>query len=203
MTDLPKPLTRLDELDDLLGENLRHLPRLRREPSKEEKRKDAEAAHKRDEYTDPARWIVGRGIALVHKDSNSLIGNYREYTHYRVPSCRKLLLVKEPMIIDATEYREGSWWMEPLARERVAMTQWDTVRHEVIPLLLDRMGVYSPASAVTIHLRFGGITRVELTQDCDFASPDGAELLHLTKGVNIYEAMAMEGKMALRREVAL
>ncbi len=198
---------RLSDLDDLFADNLAvaatKTKPLIRQPSKKELDLESAEERRKKEYTDPTHWIPGRGIALIHKESNSLIGNYREYVHYRIPSCRKLLLVKEPILIDANEYREGSWWMDPVARDRITVTQWDTTRNEVVPLLLDRMGVFCPAAPISIYMRFGGITRVELTEACDFASADGSELLHLTKGVNVYEAMQMEGKIALRKELML
>jgi len=177
----------------------------RSRPERDLSRQLAEAERRLSSlYTNPDNWHRTRGVALVHAESKTLLGNFSEYVHNRIPSCRKLLRETALVPIDACEEVSGTWWLEPLAREHIeAAKHWQTQRAVIVPAHLDRLGVFCPAAPLILFLQFGGIMRVELSEDCMFASADGSVVIHLAKGVNVYECMEHEGKVALRREIVL
>lgn len=164
---------------------------------------DSAAKRLHNAYTDSENWTRKRGVALYHKESGTLLGVFSEYLH-RDGSSIKRLREKSLISIDGQLEVEGTWWLEPQAREHIeAAKRWQEQRHEIIPLHLDRLGLFCPAAPITIFFQFGGIMRVELTEECQFASTDGATLMTLAKGVNVYEVMELEGKVALRKEITL
>ena len=155
-------------------------------------------------YTNPENWERIRGVTLMHKDSQTLLGNFSEFRHRIDHKSTKLLRDTALVPVEAILEVEGTWWLEPLAREHIeAAAHWQTQRSVVVRCLLDRLGVFCPAAPLTLFLQFGGIMRVELSEPCMFASADGSIVMHLARGVNVYECMDHEGKVALRQEIVL
>lgn len=165
---------------------------------------DATEKRMRDLFLLPENWERTRGVALIHRPSSTLIGNYSEYQHKSVPGCRKLLLEHQPIAVSATEYVEDSWYLGEIVREHLfAYEQWQVKREATIDVQLPDFGLHSPGVKVTAFLAWGGIMRVELAEKTIFASPNGDQLLLLPQHTNIIEAMSLDSKLNLRRELAL
>jgi len=148
-------------------------------------------------WTDPENWIAGRGIALIHRDSNTLLGNFQELTHRSEQSCRRLVRADSPISIVASEYTD---WL-PAAVEEVAAAEPSQKRITVIlPLLLDKLSAASPIVEVVVCLSFGNMVRVELAVDTQFSAGDDS-LIELRAGVNILPVMAHDSKINLRIEL--
>lgn len=195
-----------DPLDDLWEAVVADLPskthRVRANPALDSKREARATISPSTYYLDSANWTRTRGVMLVHEDTESVLGNFSEYRH--LTGATKLVRESALISIEGEVRVSGTWWLEPLAREHIeAAKQWHSQRHEIVPLFLDRLGVFCPAAPITLFLAFGGIMRVELNEDCKFASADGSQLLFLKAGMNVYEAMDVEGKVALRKEITL
>lgn len=154
-------------------------------------------------FLDSENWTRTKGIALVHKETQSIIGNFSEYTHNKLPGVRKLLREEAPIAVSATEIVEGSWWLGE-GRKPEPKQVWHEQRHCIIHLYLEELRVHSPVCEVTAHLSYGAIARVELSLDTQFAQTEGKEqMLFLPAGTNISEVMHLEMKMILRKELGL
>lgn len=154
-------------------------------------------------FLDPIYWERKRGIAVVHKETNSIVGNFSEYIHTRIPGVRKLLREEAPISVSATEYVEGSWWLGE-GRKPEPKQVWHEARSCIVHLVLEELKVHSPACEVTVHLSYNAIARVELALDTQFAQTEGIDkMLFLPSGTNLGEVMNLEMKMILRKELGL
>lgn len=153
-------------------------------------------------YADPEAWERKRGVALIHDETQTLLGNFIEWRHKTDAGARRLLRTEEPCVIDATEYVEGDWWLA--AELEVAPVEaWHEKRSAVAHLVLPQMGVHSPACPLIVHLSYGAIARVELEVATTFAQMEGAalQLLQLPAGVNVLPLLSKECKMQIWMEV--
>lgn len=154
-------------------------------------------------FTDPKNWEARRGIALIHEESRSIIGNFREYVHKSSRGCRKLVRVDEPISIQATEYIHG--WEHLGEEEKIRfapVTSTHTQELVLEDLVLSALGVHATVTSVRAVLSYGGIIRVELLDHTQFTSPDGRVHLTLAAGLNVLEVMSLESKIALRKELS-
>lgn len=154
-------------------------------------------------FLDPENWERKRGVAVIHKETQTLIGNFSEYLHTKIPGVRKLLREEAPIAVSATEVVEGSWWLGE-GRKPEPVQVWHEQRHCIVHIYLDELKVHSPACEVVVHLSYGAIARVELALDTQFAQTEGTDkLLFLPAGTNLSDVMALEMKMILRKELGL
>lgn len=154
-------------------------------------------------FTAPENWKRTRGIALIHEETNSVLGNFSEYVHVKVVGARKLIREEAPISVSATERVSGSWW---LGAERTPEPHrpWHEQKAAIIHLVLGELKVHSPATEVIVHLAYGAVARVELAVDTRLAQTEGGEqLLDLPEGMNVLEVMSLDCKLALRKEIGL
>lgn len=153
-------------------------------------------------YTDPANWTRTRGVALIHAESETLLGNFSEYVHRSVAGCRRLVRESEPISVEATESISGYWTsrtgQQPLMREA-----WHEKRNATLYLELDALGVQAADCRLVVHLSHGGIARVELAEAARLCGIAGEQLLFLPAGVNVLDTMSYACKVALRKELGL
>lgn len=163
-------------------------------------RKTAEPATKATQalYLDPENWTRTTGIALLHEETQTLLGNFSEYLHKSVPGCRRLVREESPIAVTRTERVEGSWWLFDDRRPEPARP-WHEKRTRFLHLHLDKMGVHSPACEVNVFLSYGSLERVELAVDTTFAQEDGGpeQLLLLAAGTNILPVLSRDCKTKL------
>jgi hypothetical protein len=152
----------------------------------------------------PDNWVRTRGIALIHAETQTLLGNFSEYTHKTVSNCRRLLREDSPISVSATEQVSGNWWL-PTEYHPEPKQVWHTQRSAVIHLHLSKLAVHAPACEVVAHLSYGGLARVELAGETQFAQEDGKQpqLLWLPAGTNVLEVMSTDCKINLKMELAL
>lgn len=152
-------------------------------------------------FTNPDNWIVGRGVALIHAETQTLLGNFTELTHKTVAGARRLVRTEELLVVDAVEQVSGDWWIK---REEAPEPPqaWHEKHDTIIHVSLPRLGVHCPLCEVTVHLSYGSMARVELAADTLFAQMTGeAHLLTLPAGTNIISEMSQDSKVALRQEI--
>ena len=154
-------------------------------------------------FANPDNWQRTRGIALIHAETETLLGQFSEYTHKSVPNCRKLLRESAPISVEAAERVSGNWWLGSNERVVEPRQEWHTKRPAIIHLHLDTLRVHSPACEVIACLSYGGLARVELALDTMFAQEEGKQeqLLHLPAGTNVLPMMSLDSKIALRIEL--
>ena len=192
----------MSDLDDLFAEAIAQIrPPVRRHGDKR-KLPDPDAIDPRALYTNPSNWRQGRGIALIHEETSSLLGTFQEYLHTSEPGTRRLVLTSAPIPVSATERVSGDWWIS--AHHEVASPQsWHERRTVILPISLDLLGVQSPLVEISVHLSYGSIARIELVEATTFAQIAGQpdQLLELPAGANILPVMGQDSKIAVRVEL--
>lgn len=160
---------------------------------------DAAAKKMQELYTLPENWERTRGIALIEKSSQTLIGNFSEYTHKSVPKTRKLLREHTPISIDATEVVEG--YLGEAMNMRLHGASWSEQHLATADLWLDQLMVGAPGVDVNICLHLGAIVRVELVADTQLSSVSGATILRLAAGTDLAWQLSTDTKAALSKAV--
>ena len=191
----------MNTLDDLFREAKAHI-------LVEKKAKDAKALKVQGDtsalYNNPDNWERKRGIALVHEETETLLGNFSEYVHRSVRNCRRLVREANPIAIQATERVSGSWWV---GGEKVPEVRqiWHERREVVLHLHLDELLVHAPACELEVHLSYGSIARVELLRATTFAQVLDAQeqLLILPAGTNVLPVMGADCKLNLRKGLGI
>lgn len=202
-----KVLEAQDQLEDNILESLLAEARAAAVAQAPKRRRTADPTqpHAREDHrlwSDPSNWTRTTGVALMHKETQTLLGNFSEYVHASVKGARKLIREAEPISVTKIEEVTGTWW---LGADRTVepRRQWHETRKAAIKVHLAELGVFAPLVMVTAHLAFGGIARVELDEATEFADSDGRQLMTLPAGTNILPCMTFDGKLFLRREIGL
>lgn len=153
-------------------------------------------------FSNPERWKQTRTVALIHTESSTLLGNFREFIHDSL-SARKLERVTEPCETDGVEWVSGPLWMREETEDRTKPVQWIETREAICGITLPEMGVHCPDAQVNVRLEFGGIARVELAEATRFTCPARNTFLTLPKHCDVLEVMSFDSKLALRSELGL
>lgn len=159
---------------------------------------DAEAKRMKDLYALPDNWERTRGVALIDKGTQTLLGNFSEYRHRTVPKTRKLLREHTPISIDATEVVEG--YLGADVEFRLKGQTWEREVDLKADIWMDELMVGAPEIKLLIKLRLGVIIRIELLQDTQFANHSGQTLLLLPAGTNIAEQLSADTRRFIRRQ---
>jgi len=203
-----KPLidTFLDPLEDLFTEAQLAAANGRREKKASDpaKRNHVSEASKsmHELFALSENWERTRGIALIHRETDTLLGNFSEYVHRSVKGARKLIREESPITVSASEYVEGSWWLGPDVKPK-AREEWRERRRVIIKVHLPSLGLFAPLVEVEAHIAFGGIHRVELVEPTQLADEQGKTLVTLPAGVDVLGELSFEAKVNLKRELAL
>lgn len=155
-----------------------------------------------DAYTLPENWQRGRTLALIDKGTSTLLGNFTEYLHRTIPETRKLLREHGPVEVSGSEYVEG-YLGEGLSMRLRDSGSWTETREGVADLLFPELMLGAPQVRVKAHLYLGGMVRVDLGADTQFASVSGNTLLQLPAGTNVLEQLGTDSKAAVRKAVGL
>lgn len=194
-------MTDLLSLDELFSEARAHVRVEAEAMKRKQERKAVTPAKPKPQalYADPANWTRTRGIALIHAETKTLLGNFSEYLHVSVPDCRRLVREEVPISIEAYEEVSGAWGWIPAATS--PLQNLEVATHELLlGVCLDTPAVNAIA-ALHVVAQGAGILRVELLEDTHFGSPE--QFLLLPAGVNILPVMAHHSKINLRQELAL
>ena len=154
-------------------------------------------------FANPDHWEQQPlGVAIIHEETETLLGNFVEYIHKTVSGCKKLVRAESPLPVGRTERVSGDWWIEK--REEVEEAQpWHTKQMVVIHAVLPDLAVHSPATQLLVHLSYGAMCRAELLEDTTFAQLEGTveQLLFLPKGTNILPSLSKDAKINLKMEL--
>ncbi len=150
-------------------------------------------------YLNPDNWTRKGGVALIHFETQSLLGNFSEYLHK--DGTRKLVREDSPISVSATEVVEGSWWLGE-GRKPEPKQAWHEMKMAILHLHLGELGLHSPAVEVNVHLSYGSIARCELAVETTFAQTEGTEMLVVfAAGTDVLQCMTRDCKVKLRMEV--
>ena len=155
-------------------------------------------------YLDPKNWTRTRGVALIHEDSQALLGNFSEYLHNSVANCRKLVREETPIAVSATETVSGSWWLET-KRKPEPRQEWHEKRTVIVHAHLSALFLHSPICELIVHLSYGSIARIELALDTQFAAEEehGEQLVFFPAGTDILGVLSLDCKLAIRKDLGI
>ena len=160
---------------------------------------DAAAKKMRELYTNPENWQRTRGIALIDKSTQTLVGNFSEYTHKTIAHTRKLLREHTPIAIDATETVDG--YLGEAFEQRYRGISWEREVEVTSEIWLDELMIGAPRVTLNLKIRLGAVLRADLKADTQFASASGQTVLLLPAGTNVLDHLSTDTKTHLRRQV--
>ena len=134
-------------------------------------------------------WQRKRAIALVHRETRTLIGTFVEYLHPKVPGARRLVREYEELPAEATEEVVGDWCHQPEQPPRRRHI-WHETRLVVMDCVLGKMHVAFTSASLRACFGEGSLDRVELMHDMTFSSPRQPEFIILPAGTNILPEMS-------------
>lgn len=203
---LAQPLAAFDPLEDLFTDAMlaqERTPVRRREADPSLRNALAATSRKMKEvFSLPENWERTRGVAVIDRDTATLVGNFSEYVHRSVKGCRKLLREHSPISVSGTEYVSG-WLGESMALRRGEWGSREDAYRVKVTLFFDELAVGAPDCQVIAWAYLGGIRRVELVEDTQFAGASGNVIISLPACTNVWEAMDHTSKAALRKETGL
>ena len=197
-----------EDLEQIVNAGVRHVKaEMAAKRTKTERRSinaaDEETARVRWLYANPENWQRGRVVALIHQDTETLLGNFVELLHKTEANCRRL--VREPGLtsISGIEYMSGSWWLPEEDRPEPRRSD-HILRSVVLHVYLDKMQMHCPGCQVDVLISYGAIARIELPVQTMFAAVSGRqEFIMFPAGTNIQPEMSHDSRVALRVELAL
>ena len=200
-------MTEPTSLDALFGAARKHIQQETETKAKAKKtRQPAEVEQEAISalFANPENWERKRGIALIHAETQTLLGNFSEYVHKKVFGARKLLREETPILVSATETVEGNWWLGAERRPEPKQ-EWHTQKSCVLHVHLGELQLHAPAVELTVHLHWGGIARAELSVETTFAqTAEGVEqLVVMPAETDILSCMTRDCKVKLRMEVGV
>lgn len=164
-----------------------------------------EEISKKNVFIGEENWVRGKGVAIIHASTQTILGSFVEYTHLHIAECRKLVRSNDPICITDIEEVDGNWWIDPLQHKPEPVQVWHERKQAMIHVYLDALGVHAPGVFLNVFLSYGSIARVELAENTRFAQMPGicSTLLDLPAGTNILEVMAKENKIKLKEELGI
>jgi hypothetical protein len=194
----------LDSLEDLFADSMERIRKDEAHKRVVMKNASPEPAKKVSVlqlYSLPENWKAGRTLALIHEETRTVLGNFREFLHKSEKGARRLERVNEPTVVQAVEYVRGKEWITE-ERPIPAPERWTAEREVLLAdLILPEFNVAAHEVGVKVCLAFGGIARVELMEHTQFLSPDARTVQTFPAGTNVLEVMSLESKIELRKEL--
>ena len=146
-------------------------------------------------YSNPDNWVRTRGIALVHQETQTLLGNFSEYVHKSVGGCRKLLRESCPISVEAVEYVTGEWADVGVP---VKNARFDSAIKVLTCLALEQPPLRCTEVTVNVFRQGLAIVRVELAEQTTFCGDPQAIVFQ--PGVDVFPHLTRETKIHLNQE---
>ena len=145
-------------------------------------------------FVNPENWIEGRGLALIHRESRLLLGNFRELKHKTVKDARRLVRSLTPIHIDAVE--EVDFGLPAEAALPPISSRALIQRIYSGPVALETPAVSCHEVLLCVHYYDKATAKAVLERATTFSSGD--ELVELPAGVDLLSAMTVTSKRAIR-----
>lgn len=145
-------------------------------------------------FVNPDNWVEGRGLALIHRETRLLLGNFRELKHKTVKDARRLVRSLTPIHIDAVE--EVDFGLPAEAALPPISSRALVQRIYTGPVALETPAVSCPSAVLCVHYYDKATAKAVLEQAATFSSGD--ELVELPAGVDLLSAMTVTSKQAIR-----
>ena len=149
-------------------------------------------------WTDEANWKAGRILAIVHADTQTLIGNFQELLHLKVLDARRLVRRSGPVVVEGVETVTGIHWIQE-SYPTAAVTVPVKPLRVVVDTFLNEPAVGAMQAELTIFMDNAGIRRVELSEPTTFHGDDW--YLELPANVNLMPVMTHETKLVVKHMI--
>lgn len=138
-------------------------------------------------YRNPANWVRGKGVALIHRASETLLGNFTEYRHRTVADARRLVREESPPPVQSVEYidLDLSTSAGHLPKPKRA---WQTVLSLTTELRILAFQARAAHVPLAAHFGDGQLLRLELAEPTIFLAGDS--LLRLPAGTDVLPELA-------------
>lgn len=147
-------------------------------------------------FVNPDNWTEGRGLALIHRETRLLLGNFRELKHKTVKDARRLVRSSSPIRIDAVEEVDfglpAETSLPPISSRAVVQRIYSG------PISLETPAVSCHEALLCVHYYDKATAKAVLERAATFSSGD--EIVELPAGVDLLSAMTLESKRAIRWE---
>lgn len=192
----------VDPLDAMLNDAVREQAKrtVRALPSKEDKPLVPKAKLTSGFYL-AQNWETRRVISLIHRETNTLLGNFTEQVYLPNPRTKRFTRVDSPMPTDGTDYVSGDWWLRQETERHTDPKSWIESRDAIIGITLAECGLHCDMAEVTVRLEHGWIARVELRGETRFTCAQRNTFLILHAGLDVLEGMSLDSKLALKSEL--
>jgi len=145
-------------------------------------------------FSNPDNWTRTRGLALIQRSTQTLLGNFWEWQHRSVKDARRLVRSAEPILVEGVEEID----LTLAAPSAVPLGEKVETQREVrIDVLLETPKVFSAAVPLLVHYYDNWTAKATLISPTLFA--EGAEILLLPAGVDIFPVLTRETKILLRK----
>jgi hypothetical protein len=146
-------------------------------------------------FSNLANWTKTRGVALIHQETLTVIGNFTEYTHKTLPGARRLVRETELLPVTTVEYVTGVWGNPEPVAPTTSPRLWKTDAPATLDIVLQTLRVSAPCVSVEAHFGEGILERVTLAYDTQFcAAPSVGTpsfFLLLTAGTDIFPELSV------------
>ena len=133
-------------------------------------------------YTNPANWLAKRKLGLIHRETQTYLGTFQEWTHRLILDARKLTRIEELTDVNGTEEVSG-----PAYQHFEVIDQPTTDR--VLLVLSPELAfprVIAIDAQVVVFCCSGGYNRIELAKRTAFTDDsESNEIFELPAGTNI------------------
>lgn len=146
-------------------------------------------------FGDPVNWVEGTGVALIHRETQTFLGNFRSYRHKSDPEIRRLVRSEEPIAVSGVE--EVDFGYTP-PETPISSPRAETQAFLTVDLELDTPLVSARHVLVCVHYHNGWTARVVLVEPTTFA--EQGEILQLPAGVDVLPALSRASKQAVRHQ---
>ena len=146
-------------------------------------------------YTDPANWLAKRKLGLIHRETQTYLGTFQEWTHRSVLDARKLVRIEELEIVNEVEEVTGPAYIK-MDLELLPVT--DRILLVLSPELAFPRVVAVDAQVI-IFCCSGGYNRVELAKTTAFTDEVSSnEIFELPAGTNILPVLTHSTKIYIK-----
>lgn len=146
-------------------------------------------------YADPANWLARRKLGLIHRETQTYLGTFQEWTHRLVPDTRKLTRIEELSDVAGTEEVSGS------AYQHFTVIEQPTTDRVLLTLSAELAfpRVVAIDVEVIVFCCFGGYNRVELAKRTAFSDDsESNEIFELPAGTNILPQLTHSTKKYIK-----
>lgn len=195
------------DLDDLLVEAVREQKQRRSHSiTREESRKlTAVIAEASTLYSNPENWNPAGSVALLHEESQDLLGFFDSFLHKKIPATRKLVRIPDTDDLPRTYRKEWVSGPEWVTAPRALPTPVSAIELVEIlcPLEMEAIHASCHEAGLEIKLVYGGIVTARLTGPAVFRSAGDhpPSFFEFPANLNIYEYLSRETKVLIKKRI--